>query len=403
MTYRRIIPCLDIKDGRVVKGVQFLNLRDAGDAVESAIAYDKAGADELCLLDITATHDNRAIIVGLVTEVARHLTVPFTVGGGIRSIEDIRGILRAGADKVSINSAAVTNPKLIEDAAQTFGRQCLVAAIDAKRAGETAEGHPRFEIYTAGGRHATGIDAVDYARQITACGAGELLVTSMDEDGAKGGYDLELLQAITRAVSVPVIASGGVGTLDHFVKGATVGGAQGLLAASVFHFGELTISDVKHALHNAGVAVRPPLGSTMAPKAASPQQHQPQPQPTLISNPAEGTTVSESSEAEPTAPTAAPLGEILALLGDRIASRARTSNPSMSYTASLLNKGITKVSQKVGEEAVETVIAALAEDNAHLAEESADLLYHLLVLWQARGLHPDVVATVLKRRSGVTG
>ncbi len=251
----RIIPCLDVKDGRVVKGVNFVALRDAGDPVEIAAAYDAAGADELCFLDITATHENRGIIFDIIRRTAERCFMPLTVGGGVRTTDDIRALLQAGADKVSINSAAVRDPSFVHAASQKFGAQCVVVAIDAKRVsgpGETA----RWEIFTHGGRTATGIDAVAFAREVVTRGAGELLVTSMDRDGTKAGFDLELTRAIADAVTVPVIASGGVGTLDHLVEGITQGHASAVLAASIFHFGTFTIGEAKRHMAAAGVAVR---------------------------------------------------------------------------------------------------------------------------------------------------
>jgi cyclase len=247
----RVIPCLDIKDGRVVKGVNFVGLRDAGDPVEQAMLYDKAGADELCFLDITASHEARGTLLDVVRRTAEVCFTPLTVGGGVRSLEDIRGLLLAGADKVSINTAAVNRPEFIKEAAEKFGSQCIVAAIDAKKA---ANG--KFEIFTHGGRTATGIDAVDYARKVVALGAGEILLTSMDRDGTRAGYDLPLTRAIADAVSVPVIASGGVGKLDDLVKGVTEGHASAVLAASIFHFGEVSIAQAKAALADAGLPIR---------------------------------------------------------------------------------------------------------------------------------------------------
>ena len=247
----RVIPCLDIKDGRVVKGVNFVGLRDAGDPVEQAMLYDKAGADELCFLDITASHEARGTLLDVVRRTAEVCFMPLTVGGGVRSLEDIRGLLLAGADKVSINTAAVNRPDFIKEAAEKFGSQCIVAAIDAKKA---ANG--KFEIFTHGGRTATGIDAVDYARKVVALGAGEILLTSMDRDGTRAGYDLPLTRAIADAVSVPVIASGGVGKLDDLVKGVTEGHASAVLAASIFHFGEISIAQAKAALAAAGLPIR---------------------------------------------------------------------------------------------------------------------------------------------------
>ncbi len=246
----RVIPCLDVKDGRVVKGVNFVALRDAGDPVEQARIYDAAGADELCFLDITASHENRDTILDVVSRTAARVFLPLTVGGGIRSTADMRRLLLAGADKCSINSAAVARPELVREAAEKFGSQCVVVAVDAK---QTAEGH--WEVFTHGGRKGTGIDAVEWSRRVAALGAGEILLTSMDRDGTGQGFDLGLLRAVCAAVRVPVIASGGVGALRDFVEGARAG-ATGLLAASVFHFGTFTIAEVKDALACAGLPVR---------------------------------------------------------------------------------------------------------------------------------------------------
>ncbi|MFN3687171.1 imidazole glycerol phosphate synthase subunit HisF [Salinarimonas sp.] len=251
----RVIPCLDVKDGRVVKGVQFVDLRDAGDPVESAVAYDAAGADELCFLDITASHEDRGILLDVVTRTAEACFMPLTVGGGVRTVEDIRALLLAGADKVSINTAAVADRDFVRRASEKFGAQCIVVAIDAKRVSGEGE-PPRWEIFTHGGRKPTGLDAVDYAREVVALGAGELLVTSMDRDGTKSGYDIALMRAIADAVSVPVIASGGVGSLEHMVAGVRDGHASAVLAASIFHFGEHTIGEAKAAMAAAGIPVR---------------------------------------------------------------------------------------------------------------------------------------------------
>ncbi|HMH51807.1 MAG TPA: imidazole glycerol phosphate synthase subunit HisF [Candidatus Acidoferrum sp.] len=308
MLAKRVIPCLDVKDGRVVKGVQFVNLRDAGDPVEAAMAYDAQGADELVFLDITASHENREIMLDVVARTAEGLYMPLTVGGGIRSIEDIRTLLRAGADKVSLNTAALQRPELIREAAERFGSQCIVVAIDARREPTRrppdsdhpidtgrersrmppgtghpriepgsqpplqrshvppGTGHPRIEpspasplqyqVYTHGGRRPTGRDAVEWAREATALGAGEILLTSMDRDGTKDGYDLELTRAISTGVDVPVIASGGAGSLEHLWEGLVEGGADAVLAASIFHFGIHTIAEAKAALRERGVAVR---------------------------------------------------------------------------------------------------------------------------------------------------
>lgn len=251
MLKKRIIPCLDVKDGRVVKGVNFIGLQDAGDPVEQAKIYDQQGADELCFLDITASSDNRDTFYDVVQDVAEHCFMPLTVGGGVRTIEDIRKLLLAGADKVSINTAAVFNPDFVKEASEKFGAQCIVVAIDAKTVAPN-----KFEIFTHGGRKPTGIDAVEWAKKMVENGAGEILLTSMDRDGTKQGFNLELTRAIADAVTVPVIASGGVGELHHFVEGVTEGHATGLLAASVFHFGKFSIKQVKEAMHEAGVPVR---------------------------------------------------------------------------------------------------------------------------------------------------
>jgi cyclase len=248
----RIIPCLDVKDGRVVKGVNFEGLRDAGDPVEQAILYDKAGADELCFLDITASHENRGTLLDVVRRTAEVCFMPLTVGGGLRTLEDIRALLLAGADKVSINTAAVTRPEFVKEAAEKFGSQCIVAAIDAKK-GEKGN----YEIFTHGGRKATGIDAVEHARLLVGYGAGEILLTSMDRDGVKSGYDLDLTRAVADAVEVPVIASGGVGNAQDLVDGVKKGHASAVLAASIFHFGEVTIAQAKAALAAAHIPVRP--------------------------------------------------------------------------------------------------------------------------------------------------
>ena len=251
----RIIPCLDVKDGRVVKGVNFVGLRDAGDPVEQAMLYDRMGADELCFLDITASHENRGTLLDVVRRTADVCFMPLTVGGGVRTLDDIRALLLAGADKVSINTEAVRRPEFIKEAAEKFGSQCIVAAIDARQ-GSHAHNNPPYEIFTHGGRKATGIDAVEHAKRLVAYGAGEILLTSMDRDGTKIGYDIALTRAIADAVSVPVIASGGVGTLEHLVEGVRDGHASAVLAASIFHFGEWNIADAKRTLAKAGLAVR---------------------------------------------------------------------------------------------------------------------------------------------------
>jgi len=247
----RIIPCLDVKDGRVVKGVNYVNLRDAGDPVEQAKLYDDQGADELCFLDITASHERRDIIFDVVAQTAEQCFMPLTVGGGVRGVSDVRKLLLAGADKVSINTAAVERPDLVREAAQKFGSQCITVALDAKA---TAPG--QWQIFTHGGRRETGREVVDWARQVVSLGAGEILLTSMDRDGTRGGFDHALTRAVADAVPVPVIASGGVGTLDHLVDGAREGHAQAVLAASIFHYGEYTIGEAKRHMHDAGIAVR---------------------------------------------------------------------------------------------------------------------------------------------------
>ena len=251
----RVIPCLDVKDGRVVKGVNFVNLRDAGDPVESAVAYDKAGADELCFLDITASHENRGTLLDVVRRTAEACFMPLTVGGGVRTTEDIRRLLLAGADKVSINSAAVSDRQFVRAAAEKFGSQCVVVAIDAKRVSAPGDA-PRWEIFTHGGRKPAGLEAIAFAREVAALGAGEILLTSMDRDGAKIGFDLELTRAVADAVSIPVIASGGVGNLDHLADGVLQGHASAVLAASIFHFGEYTIRQAKQRMAERGIAVR---------------------------------------------------------------------------------------------------------------------------------------------------
>jgi imidazole glycerol-phosphate synthase subunit HisF len=250
----RVIPCLDVKDGRVVKGVNFVDLRDAGDPVEAAIAYDAAGADELCFLDITATHENRGTMLDVVRRTAEACFMPVTVGGGVRTVDDIRVLLRSGADKVSINSAAVSRREFVKEGAEKFGEQCIVVAIDAKRVKRT--GGERWEIFTHGGRNSTGIDAIEYAQEVVSLGAGEILLTSMDRDGTRQGFDLPLTRAIADSVPVPVIASGGVGNLDHLVDGIREGHATAVLAASIFHFGEFTIRQAKDHMVRNGLPMR---------------------------------------------------------------------------------------------------------------------------------------------------
>jgi cyclase len=251
MLKTRIIPCLDVNNGRVVKGINFVDLVDAGDPVEQAMIYDAAGADELCFLDITASHENRSTIVEVVAKTAEKCFMPLTVGGGVRTVEDVRTLLIAGADKVSINTAAIKNPQLINDAASKFGSQCIVVAIDAKRVNKS------YRIFTHGGRKETGISAIEWAKNAEASGAGEILLTSMDRDGTKMGFDLELTRSVSDAVSIPLIASGGVGTLDHLAEGVTKGHASAVLAASIFHFGLYNIAEAKAYMEKVGVAVRP--------------------------------------------------------------------------------------------------------------------------------------------------
>jgi len=250
MLAKRIIPCLDVKDGRVVKGTQFVDLRDAGDPVENAKVYDQQGADEIAFLDITASHEKRDILIDIVRRTAEEIFIPLTVGGGVKRLEDIRRLLKAGADKVSINTAAVKDPTFVERAAKRFGSQCIVIAIDAKRRGES------WEVFTHGGRIPTGIDAIEWAERMEALGAGEILLTSMDRDGTKDGYDIELTRTISEKVGIPVIASGGVGTLEHLYEGLVHGKADAVLAASIFHYREFTVSQVKTFLKEKGVVVR---------------------------------------------------------------------------------------------------------------------------------------------------
>lgn len=253
MLTKRVIPCMDVKDGRVVKGVNFVNLRDAGDPIELAARYDEEGADEVIFLDITATSDDRATTVGLASRASEQLHLPYTVGGGFRHIDDVRTMIAAGADKVSINSAAVKDPRLVTAAAEAFGTQAIIVAIDAKQRSDNPN---KWEVYVAGGRKATGIDAVEWAAEVARRGAGEIMLTSMDRDGSREGFDCALTRAVARAVDIPVIASGGVGTLEHFAQGILEGEADAVLAASVFHFGELTVAQVKEDMRKRGIPVR---------------------------------------------------------------------------------------------------------------------------------------------------
>jgi cyclase len=251
---KRIIPCLDVKEGRVVKGINFVKLRDAGDPVEAAYAYDQAGADELVFLDITASHEKRNIIIDVVKKTAEKAFMPLTVGGGVRNLDDIRTLLKAGADKVSVNTSAVSNPEFVKDAALKFGSQCIVVAIDAKR--KINNGAMSFEVYTHGGRTPTGIDAIEWARRVEQLGAGEILLTSMDRDGTQIGYDIDLTRTISENVNIPVIASGGAGNLEHFYEGLTAGKADAVLAASLFHYGILTVQETKKYLAERGISIR---------------------------------------------------------------------------------------------------------------------------------------------------
>jgi len=253
---KRVVPCLDVKDGRVVKGVRFVDLRDAGDPVEAALAYDAQGADELVFLDITASHEARDTMLDVVRRTAEGIYMPLTVGGGIRSVDDVRRLLRAGADKISLNTAALERPAVIREAVERFGSQCIVVAIDARREPARPDEPPRWGVYTHGGRRPAGRDALDWAREAVALGAGEILLTSMDRDGTKDGYDLELTRAVSQSVSVPVIASGGAGSLEHLYEGLVEGCADAALAASIFHFGTHTIAEAKAYLHGRGVEVR---------------------------------------------------------------------------------------------------------------------------------------------------
>ncbi len=256
MLTKRIIPCLDVTAGRVVKGVNFVGLRDAGDPVEIARRYNEQGADELTFLDITATSDDRDLILHIIEDVASQVFIPLTVGGGVRKVEDVRRLLNAGADKISMNSSAVANPQLVKDAADKYGSQCIVVAIDAKRNADSPDDHPQWEVYTHGGRNNTGIDAVQWAVQMNALGAGEILLTSMDRDGMQNGFDLALTRAVSDAVSIPVIASGGVGNLQHLADGIKLGHADAVLAASIFHFGTYTVAQAKAFMTAQGICVR---------------------------------------------------------------------------------------------------------------------------------------------------
>ena len=371
----RIIPCLDVKDGRVVKGINFVDLIDAGDPVEAARAYDAAGADELCFLDITASSDDRETIVDVVRRTAEQCFMPVTVGGGVRTVQDVRALLLAGADKVSINTAAVKRPEFVAEAADKFGDQCIVVAIDARRV--TGDGEtPRWEIFTHGGRQATGIDAIEFARKVTGLGAGEILLTSMDRDGTKAGFDLDLTRAVVDAVAVPVIASGGVGTLDHLVEGVTKGGAGAVLAASIFHFGTYTIAEAKAHMNKAGVPMRLDPSDIAAPA--------------FLTRPGFDDKSGVMTDFS------------LTDLETIIADRASVTDGS-SYTAKLSEKGVTHVAKKLGEEATETIIALVSENEERVVAESADLIYHLLVALRLRGVPMSDILAELGRRTAMTG
>ena len=482
MLTRRIIPCLDVADGRVVKGVRFRGLRDAGDPVELARAYAERGADELVFLDITATREGEATAARLAERVARAVAIPFTVGGGIRSVEDMRRVLDAGADKVGINTAAVRRPGLISEAAGRFGSQAVVVAIDAARREERGDasaagartGSPTWGVRVTAGTESTELDAVVWARRAAELGAGEILLTSFDRDGTKDGYDLQLLEAVCSSVRIPVIASGGAGSLEHFAEAFDAGGAAAL-AASLFHYEELSIAEVKTFLAARGIPVRPapfdPGSVAFSPDTGL--------VPAIVQSAGDGsvrmlgwmnrealdatlssgrvTFYSRSREelwekgatsgnwlelesirtdcdrdallvtARPHGPTchtgrascfdepadaagvdamvddsSTGLGVVLERLEQLIADRA-AERPAGSYTTSLLDAGRERIAQKVGEEAVETIVAALGDETARperLVEESADLLYHLLVLWRSSGIDAGAVAAELRRREG---
>ena len=358
----RVIPCLDVKDGRVVKGVNFVDLRDAGDPVEAATAYDEAGADELCFLDITASHENRDTIFDVVERTAERCFMPLTVGGGVRKLEDVRKLLEAGADKVSINTAAVKDRDFVRDAAEKFGAQCIVVAIDAKRVGAGKDRGPRFEIFTHGGREPTGIEAVAYAQEVVALGAGEILLTSMDRDGTKRGFDLELTRAIADAVTVPVIASGGVGTLDHLVEGVRRGPrVSAVLAASIFHYGEHSIGEAKRHMAAAGLPMRlgHGLGNLQSRQSCRSNEHG--------ASPFLGMTARRLFHlgASQCMSQIMDKNDVLESLAANIKAR-RTARPEDSHTRRLLDGAPVKPAKKLGEEAVETAIAAIAQDDAAL-------------------------------------
>ncbi len=461
----RVIPCLDVAAGRVVKGLKFENLRDAGDPVEAARRYEAGGADELCFLDVAASHEGRGTLVDLVRRVADVLSIPFTVGGGVRSVEDAGALLSAGADRVTVNTAAVLDPELVTRLAERFGAQCVVVAVDAKRAGE------RFVVSTHGGRNLTGSELGTWVSEVTARGAGEILLTSMDADGTKAGFDLAMLKTARAATALPIVASGGAGELAHFAPAVLEGGADAVLAASVFHDRIFSVGQVKRALARAGVPVRPAVPAGLEEVAFDGRGLVP----VVVRNATTGEVLTlawandealaltvetrqthlfsrsrnalwkkgETSgnvqrvvrvsldcdrdavlyDVEPAGPAchtgsascfasiaAAPgeeastssgidpfgLGPLFAVVADR---KARP-DPG-SYTNRLLEKGIGKCAQKVGEEGVEVALAAVSRDEAGLAAEIADLMYHVVVLMAARGLSPEAVATELAARRGV--
>lgn len=462
----RVIPCLDVAGGRVVKGLKFENLRDAGDPVEAARRYEAEGADELCFLDVAASHEERGTLVGLVARVADVLSIPFTVGGGVRSVEDAGALLAAGADRVTVNTAAVADPGLVTRLAERFGAQCVVVAVDAKLGGE------RFVVSTHGGRRITGIDLASWVAEVTARGAGEILLTSMDTDGTLAGFDLAMLKAARAATTVPIVASGGAGTLAHFAPAVLEGGADAVLAASVFHDRTFSVGQVKRALAWAGVPVRPAIpagleGLVFDAKGLVPVVVRDEKSGAVLTlawanEEALALTVEtrlshfwsrsrrelwkkgETSgnlqrvvrvsvdcdrdavlyDVEPAGPAchtgatscfapveALPGGEAegappapgdafgLGPLFEVVAARKAHPEPG-SYTNRLLDRGIEKCAQKVGEEGVETALAAVTRDDAGLAAEIADLMYHVVVLMAARGLPPGAVAAELAARRG---
>ena len=463
----RVIPCLDVAGGRVVKGLKFENLRDAGDPVEAARRYEAEGADELCFLDVAASHEERGTLVGLVARVADVLSIPFTVGGGVRSVEDAAALLSAGADRVTVNTAAVADPALVTRLAERFGSQCVVVAVDAKKDGE------RYVVSTHGGRRITTTGLAEWVGEVTARGAGEILLTSMDADGTLAGFDLAMLKAARLATALPIVASGGAGDLAHFAPAVLEGGADAVLAASVFHDRVYTVGQVKRALAKAGVPVRPAIPAGLEEVAFDERGLVP----VVVRDERTGAVLTlawankealaltvetrsshfwsrsrrelwkkgETSgnvqrvvrvsldcdrdavlyDVEPAGPAChtgaascfAPIEAIpelaapaatgagadpfgLGPLFDVVAARKARPEPG-SYTNRLLEKGIGKCAQKVGEEGVEVALAAVSRDDAGLAAEIADLMYHVVVLMAARGLSPEAVATELAARRGV--